>query len=301
LAGSIICAACGGKVAAERTRCPRCGEPLVARQAAGAKGGDRRVTIAIVAVCIAVGAFSTIMLLGGPPTGSGQAAAPAAARVSPTGVGPAASVDAPREAPGATQGTAGASISDVLAGEAAYAAGDVAAALQRFQAAVDANPDDVRALNDLGQALVRLGRAKDAVTYLDTVVRRSPDSWTYQFNRARAHAELKDWGPAIDGYRAAGQLFPDDYATPYNLAKALQASGDLNGAIVSYERAIQLAPGQSDFQLSYGLALESAKRPQDAAAAYRRYLELEPQSPEADKVRAHLAEIQPGAPKAPGS
>ena len=273
----------------------------MARQEAGAQGGDRRVMIAIVAVCIAVGAFSTIMLLGGPPTASRPAAAPAAAPASSTAVGTASSPDAPSAAAKFAPDPVATSVSDVLAGEKAYAAGNMEAALQRFQTAVDANPNDVRALNDLGQALVRLGRAKDAVPYLDSVVRLSPDSWTYQFNRARAHAELKDWGPAIEGYRAAGQLFPDDYATPYNLAKALQASGDLNAAIVSYERAIQLAPGQSDFQLSYGLALESARRPQDAAAAYRRYLELEPQSPEADKVRAHLAEIQPGAPKAPGS
>jgi regulator of sirC expression with transglutaminase-like and TPR domain len=98
-------------------------------------------------------------------------------------------------------------------------------------------------------------------------------------------------------------LFPDDYATQYNLAKALQASGDTNAAIAAYERAIQLAPGQPDFQLSYGLALEAAKRPGDAAEAYRRYLELEPQAPDAEKVKAHLAELQPAtaAPAAAGS
>ena len=97
---------------------------------------------------------------------------------------------------------------------------------------------------------------------------------------------------------AAAQLFPDDYATQYNMAKALQASGNLSGALAGYEKAIQLAPGQSDFQLSYGLALEAAKRPQDAAAAYKRYLELEPSSPETEKVKAHLAEIQPATAKA---
>jgi tetratricopeptide (TPR) repeat protein len=96
-------------------------------------------------------------------------------------------------------------------------------------------------------------------------------------------------------------LFPDDYATQYNLAKALQAAGNVSAALAAYEKAIELAPGQSDFQLSYGLALESAKRPQDAAAAYRRYLELEPNSSQAEKVRAHLAALEPGVTKGSGS
>ena len=172
--------------------------------------------------------------------------------------------------------------------------------MERLQAAVDANPNDVRALNDLGQVLVRTGRAKDSVGYLDKAVSLKPDSWAYQFNRARAYAELQEWGQAVDGYRAAAQLFPEDYATQYNLAKALQASGDINAAVAAYEKAIALAPGQSDFQLSYGLALEAAKRPQDAAAAYRRYLELEPNSPQTEKVRAHLAALNPAA-KSSGS
>lgn len=187
-------------------------------------------------------------------------------------------------------------VSDLLAGQKAYASGNIAAAAQRLQAAADANPNDPRALNDLGQVLVRSGRARDATPYLDKAVQLAPDSWTYQFNRARAYAQLQEWGQAVEGYRAAAQLFPDDYATQYNLAKALQASGNLSGALAGYEKAIQLAPGQSDFQLSYGLALEAAKRPQDAAAAYKRYLELEPQSPETEKVKAHLAELQPAAP-----
>jgi len=180
----------------------------------------------------------------------------------------------------------------LIGGQQAYVSGNIDASVQQLQAAVDANPNDPRALSDLGQVLVRTGRARESVTYLDKAASLKPDSWAYQFNRARAYAQLQEWGQAVEGYRAAARLFPDDYATQYNLAKALQESGDIGGAIAAYEKAIELAPGQSDFQLSYGLALESAKRPQDAAAAYRRYLELEPDSPQAEKVKAHLAALE---------
>jgi tetratricopeptide (TPR) repeat protein len=182
-------------------------------------------------------------------------------------------------------------VSDLIAGQQAYVSGNIDASVQQLQAAVDANPNDPRALSDLGQVLVRTGRAREAVTYLDKAVSLKPGSWAYQFNRARAYAQLEEWGQAVEGYRAAAALFPDDYATQYNLAKALQASGNIGDALAAYEKAIELAPRQSDFRLSYGLALETAKRPQDAAAAYRRYLELEPDSPEAERVKKHLATL----------
>jgi len=292
---AVICAACGAKVREDRLRCLRCGEALVARQKSASKGGRNNwVTIGIVAGCLALGGFS-ILLVGGAPR-KGVNGAPEPLQASRTAVQSARPAGAAPVVAGAVApDPAAASVSDMLAGQKAYESGNLDAALQRFQAAVDANPNDVRSLSDLGQVLVRLGRTKDAIQYFDRAVQLSPASWTYQFNRARAYAQLQQWGQAVQGYRTAGQLFPDDYATQYNLAKALQSSGDLTGAIAGYEKAIQLAPGQSDFQLSYGLALESANRPKDAAAAYRRYLELEPQSPEAEKVKAHLAKFQPVA------
>jgi Flp pilus assembly protein TadD len=294
-AAAVICAACGAKVRGDRVKCLRCGVPLVARQEAKPPRPIPWTTVGIVAGCVALGGFG-VMLTGGPP--------PATAPVTP-GMLDASSTAAPAAAPvrrtagtAATSGTpdpAAVAVSDLLAGQKAYASGNIEASAQRLQSAVDANPEDPRALNDLGQLLVRTGRAKEATPYLDKAVQMAPDSWTYQFNRARAYAQLQKWDQAIQGYRAAAQLFPDDYATQYNLAKALQASGSLNDALAGYEKAIQLAPGQSDLNLSYGLALEAAKRPRDAAEAYKRYLELEADSPEAEKVKAHLAELAPGA------
>jgi tetratricopeptide (TPR) repeat protein len=191
--------------------------------------------------------------------------------------------------------------SGLITGERSYDTGNLDVSLKGFQAAVAENPNDPRALNNLGQVLVRLGRVQEALPYLDKAAQLTPDSWAYQFNRARAYAQLKQWGPAIAGYQQASQLFPTDYATQYNLAKALQASGDVKGAVTAFEKAIALAPGESDFQLSYGLALEAAARPQDAAAAYKKYLELEPSSPQAEKVKAHLAELERPAAPAPAS
>ena len=288
-AAAVICAACGAKVKSGRVKCLRCGEPLVVRQDAPtpARGPIPWKTVGLATGCVVFVGFAVMVTGRSMPSRSSTSTAVDASRVQNA---PARSASAAITPTGSD--AASAAVSDLIAGQQAYVSGNIDASVQHLQAAVDANPNDPRALNDLGQVLVRTGRAREAVTYLDKAASLKPDSWAYQFNRARAYAQLQEWGRAVEGYRAAAQLFPDDYATHYNLAKALHASGDIGAALAAYEKAIELAPGQSDFHLSYGLALETAKRPQDAAAAYRRYLELEPNSPQAEKVKAHLTALE---------
>jgi tetratricopeptide (TPR) repeat protein len=182
-----------------------------------------------------------------------------------------------------------------LAGNAAYGRGDIAGALAQFEAAVEANPQDPVALNNVGQVLVRDNRPQDALAYFDRAVARAPEHWAYHFNRARAYALLGQWPQAIAGYQEAARLFPDDYVTEYNLARALQAAGRLDEAIAGFERAIALAPGQADFHLSHGLALEAVGRTTEAAAAYRHYLELEPTATNAAQVKARAEQMEQGA------
>jgi tetratricopeptide (TPR) repeat protein len=177
-------------------------------------------------------------------------------------------------------------------GVAAYAKGDVAGSIEQFMAAVEADPKNAQALNNLGQALVRAGRAREAIPYFDQAIAVTGSVWTYHFNRAKAHGELQDWSRAVAGYRQAAGLFPQDYATAFNLARALQASGDLNGAIDEFQRAINLAPGEADFPLALAYALESARRPADAVSAYRRYLELQDSGATAEKVRQRIEELE---------
>jgi tetratricopeptide (TPR) repeat protein len=290
-AAAVICAACGAKVKSGRVKCLRCGEPLVARQdvPVAASSPIPWKTVGLITGCVVVGGVA--IMLTARSTRSSPATSSASLGASPV-------LNAPPRAASTSTSPAGgpnpanAAVSDLIAGQQAYVSGNIDASVQQLQRAVDANPNDPRALNDLGQVLVRTGRAREAITYLDKAIALTPDSWAYQFNRARAYAQLEQWGQAADGYRAAARLFPDDYATQYNLAKALHASGNIGDALAAYEKAIALAPGQSDFQLSYGLALERAKRPQDAAAAYRRYLELEPESPQAEKIKAHLTVLE---------
>lgn len=290
MAAAIKCAACGTKTYARRTHCPRCRAPLTApapvAQTAPPGQSRRRTAIPIAIVCVVA-----LMLTAGVAVqlGTSSASATPSKPASPaTAVG---RQESPSPQFAAT--SKGATSMDLSrSGVAAYANGDVAGSIEQFMAAVEADPKNAQALNNLGQALVRAGRAREAITYFDQAIAVTGSVWTYHFNRAKAYGELQDWSRAVAGYRGAAGLFPQDYATAFNLARALQASGDLNGAVDEFQRAINLAPGEPDFPLALASALESARRPGDAVNAYRRYLELQDSGPTAEKVRQRIQELE---------
>jgi tetratricopeptide (TPR) repeat protein len=295
VADGVTCAACGSAVPGGRTVCGRCGSRNLEAQAAPAETRSAKpMRFALVAVALTIVGIAIAMLAGSPNTTSPVAASEPGSVA--TGQSGAATDASSRQE--AARGEFSA-LDASRSGVAAYNAGDIGAATTQFSAAVEADPNNASALNNFGQMLVRNGRSREAIPYFDRAIAIADGVWSYHFNRARAYAELKEWRRAIDGYTTAAKLFPDDYVTQFNLAKARQADGDLVGAINAYRRAAELAPDQAEFQLWYGLALERGGRGTEAAAAYRRFLELEPNGPQAEKVKARLAQVGGGTPVTP--
>lgn len=286
MADGAICAACGTAVPAGRAVCGRCGSRNLNTEVAPTETRSAKPLV-IIAVALAIGGIAIAMLSGSRNASSERAASAPALAAATSGAA---------DATGGPAGPAGefTALDASRSGIAAYNSGDIGAATTQFSAAVDADPNNASALNNLGQVLVRTGRPREAIPYFDRAIAIADSVWTYHFNRARAYAELKEWRQAINGYTTAANLFPDDYVTQFNLAKAKQADGDLTGAIAAYGRAAELAPEQAEFQLWHGLALERGGRGTDAAAAYRRFLELEPNGPQAEKVKARLAQLGGG-------
>ena len=180
------------------------------------------------------------------------------------------------------------------AGSIAYAAGDYDAALARYMEAVRRNPDDAESLSNLGQVLVRLNRTAESIPYYERAVAILPGRWAYHFNLARALGLLNRHAEAVAGYRRAQELFPDDYVTTFNLAMALHRKGDEVAAVEQYQKAILLQPEDASFRKALGISLEQLQKASEAAAAYSEYLRLAPSAPDADMVRARIAQLQAG-------
>jgi tetratricopeptide (TPR) repeat protein len=171
---------------------------------------------------------------------------------------------------------------------AAYSTGDYVTSLAQLESAVAGSPHDAEARNNLGQLLVRLGRALDALPHFDEAVRLDGQRWAYRFNRARAYGLLDGWTEAIADYRVAATLFPEDHATLYNLGLALLRVRDYPGAIATLEQAVAAAPEEHGFLITLGTAYVRAEQPDRARATFERFLAAAATDADAPRVKAVL-------------
>ena len=299
MAEYVICAECGARIKSDREYCLRCGEPLRGleppapplplHEALGISELTFRA-LSVVASLI-VGAILVWLWQTRPQPEIDEIAQPLNPTGVPRNVAPPAAAPAPDVDPftgASSPPSAGTSADARRDGGGAFAAGDYAAARDFYQSAVDRNPNDAEAHNNLGQALERLGRVPEAVAHFERAVSLVADKWAYRFNLAHAVGEAGQWDRAVTEYREAVRLFPADYATQYNLALALYKRGDPSAAVPEFEKAIALAPNEPTFHFSLGMTFEKLGRVSEAVREYRRFLEMDPLSPDADKLKSHI-------------
>jgi len=295
MTNAIICANCGAKLRPGRDRCPRC-RALVkgadpAREAADSRKLARIAGIVFGSFVLVIAGMWIWRIIGTPRT-------PAQAAVAAPTASPRRATSAGTNQPRVSLPQLGHDrpfLDAAGAGAAAYQSGDYAAALAQYQAALEKNPQDTDSLSNLGQVLVKMNRPADAIPYLQRAVSLAPDQWTYQFNLARAFGLVSRLDESIQGYRRAQELLPDDYVTTFNLALSLHKKGDEAAAVEQYQKAINLQPDDASFRKALGISYERLQKPAEAAAAYQEYLRLSPAAPDADTVRARIAELT-GAP-----
>ncbi len=298
MAGYVICAECGARIRADREHCLRCGEPLRGLEAPlplhEALGVSELTFRALTVVAgLAVGGLA-IWLWQARPQPLDDVARP----VTPHRVG--GPPPAPATSPPAADADPFTPSSSTPAGESpdrrrdaigAFAAGDYASAREFYQSAVEKNPNDAEAHNNLAQALERLGRVDDAIAHFQRAVTLVPDKWAFRFNLAHALSAAEQWDRAVAEYRQAVKLFPADYATQYNLALALYKKGDPAAAVPEFEKAIALGPNEATYHFSLGMTYEKLGRIADAVREYRKFLEMDPSSPDAAKLKSHIEEL----------
>ena len=99
-------------------------------------------------------------------------------------------------------------------------------AITEFRKAIEIQPDDAEAHNDLGITLQAKGQLDEAI------------------------AE----------YRKALQIQPDDADGHCNLGIALQDKGQLDEAITEYRKALQIQPDDAEARINLGFTLDLAER-----------------------------------------
>ena len=269
-----------------RPRCPRCrASETVADPAVVAARSKRLALVSGSLLAVALIALTGIYLRQpaqtAPALPRGPVTDPLAAR---RAAAAAAAAPAAAEEQPASQESASAE-------EAAYAAGDGARALEQYRDVVQRRPDDADARTALGQMLMRLKRAEEAIPHFERAIALDPQRPAHYTNIASAFTQLGRWEEAVNAYRRAQQLQPNDAVTTLEFAKALHKKGDDAAALDEFLKVAAMDPNDAPVRIALAESYEALNRPQDAVQAYGEYLKLAPTGPDADKARTRIVRL----------
>ena len=134
---------------------------------------------------------------------------------------------------------------------------------------------------NLGTALISLGRASEAVPWLERAATAAPDYAAPHFNLGVAFERLGERQKSLDEFAVAARLSPNNFEAQSALALARQESGDLTGAVTAFREAARLQPENAKAQFNLANALQAAGDTADALPHYESALRLKPDYAEA--------------------
>ena len=157
-------------------------------------------------------------------------------------------------------------------------------AVAQFQAALQIEPNYLRAHTDLGSAYAKLGRFSEAVPEYRAAIAIDPNLPIPHNNLANTYGHLGMWNEAISEYRTALRLDPEYTAARNGLAEAeytlglsLAKAGRRSDAAAHLEAALQVRPDYPEAHNNLGVVLsEDPARIDDAIAHFEAALRLDP-------------------------
>ncbi|WP_372448477.1 tetratricopeptide repeat protein [Saccharothrix coeruleofusca] len=137
-----------------------------------------------------------------------------------------------------------------------------------------------------GQALLELGRAKEAEGHFRTALAASPGDPELHTLLAQSLLRQQRYGEARDASRAALTADPEDVTAHSALAGALAGLKLLPEALEVVRRALELAPLSAGLHLQEGYVLLAQDRPAEALESVGRARALAPEDADCAALRA---------------
>jgi tetratricopeptide (TPR) repeat protein len=153
---------------------------------------------------------------------------------------------------------------------------------------VEAEPNDLVALDLLAEANARLGYHQQAADLLAQVLARTPDDNQVRFRLARALHHRRKSAEALAHLEVLLAAEPGNPAFKNLAATALSELGEFDRAVTIYESLLTDRDRHASSWANYAHALRIVGRAADAAAAYRRAIDLDPAQGEAYLGLANL-------------
>jgi tetratricopeptide (TPR) repeat protein len=157
-------------------------------------------------------------------------------------------------------------------------AGNNALAIAEWQALVREDPNDARIQNNVGAALARAGRFKEAIPHYQKGLALNPQYHAIHNNLGKALFASGRVDEAIREYEKGLEIYPDSSELHNNLGSALARNGQLDEATAHFERAVAINPEYAEAHLNLGFAMLSDGRQNEAAREFSRAVESDPRS-----------------------
>lgn len=164
----------------------------------------------------------------------------------------------------------------VLSAVTAHQRGDLAGAAIGYQAALQLDPENFDAHNNLAVALRGMGRTRDAVPHLESAIAAAPQRTEGHYNLANTLADLGQFEASAAKYRAALAIDPTAQGAWRNLAGVYGRMKRHPEELGAYRHLLTLDPDNPDWWNNLGAALYARGHMQAALACTRRAVALRP-------------------------
>jgi protein O-GlcNAc transferase len=165
------------------------------------------------------------------------------------------------------------------------------AAAASFRRALQINPNSLAARQDLGAALVRMGKWGEAASILGPLAAARPESFLVAYLDALALENSHHSKEAEAEARRASALDTNSVDARTLLGIALSSQGRYDEAITELSRAAEMDPNSFDAELYLGRSRYARSDTAGATAALQKAVALRPEDPEARFLLATVLEV----------
>lgn len=156
--------------------------------------------------------------------------------------------------------------------------GQTAKAIEAWNQALELNPEDSRAQNNLAFALAKAGRLDEAIAHWRKALEANDEYPEVHANLARALLSKGNAAEAVAHWRKVLEIGPEDGGTQGNLGVALLRQGNIEEAVRHLQRAAELNPRDAEAHYNFGLGLLRKAQFHEAIVEFQKALELDPRN-----------------------
>ncbi len=148
-------------------------------------------------------------------------------------------------------------------------------AANRFRDAVQLRPRYAEPHACLGECLLELGKAQQAITSFKTAVQLQPNSGWYKYRLGVALIAAGEKSEAVVALREASRLLPDLGPLRVSLGSELLGQGQYSDAAGEFREAVKLSPRSPEAHHGLGLAYARLRQWNSAEGEFKKSIELE--------------------------